>query len=439
MINKLKFYTIICLSLLCVSAHAQQVYTLEQCIELAKENNVKSKNSTLSVQAATQTRREAFTKYFPSVDLAGGIFKTTDPMMQMDIPLGALMGNPAMPPMSIGMLEKGYLGMASAMQPIFTGGQIILGNKLAKLGVKVSELQKTMSDDELALTVEQYYWQVVNLQEKVKTIAESETLLNRVYEDVKNAVEAGLVNRNDLLKVELKQNELESGKLRVANGLKLTKMVLAQYIGIPHESFVIVNLDEAIDMLHAYADHNAALLQRTEYQLLDKSVEAGKMQVKMEVAKNLPTIAIGAGWNYMNFDKKLDHPMEMDFGIGFASVSIPITAWWGGAHAIKRQKINLQIAENNRQDAKEMLLIQMQLLWNDLDEASLQVLLAEKTIVSALENVRLNTDYYEAGTGLLTDLLDAQAALQQARDQRTESMNNYRIKLSAYQQATGQR
>ena len=80
----------------------------------------------------------------------------------------------------------------------------------------------------------------------------------------------------------------------------------------------------------------------------------------------------------------------------------------------------------------------MQQLWNDLEEAYVQIILAEKTIASALENVRLNDDYYKVGTGLLTDLLDAQSALQQARDQYTEATTGYQMKLSRYKQATAQ-
>ena len=84
-----------------------------------------------------------------------------------------------------------------------------------------------------------------------------------------------------------------------------------------------------------------------------------------------------------------------------------------------------------------MLLIQMQQLWNEPEEAYTQMQLSEKGISTALENVRLCDDYYHAGTGLLTELLDAQNSLQQARDQYTEATTGYRMKLSRYKQATG--
>jgi len=425
---------------LCTLSFGQEIYTLEKCKELAMQNNAKAQNSLLSIEAAKQTKNEAFTKYFPSVSATGVGFHASSPMMDMEFPIGAMLGDPDMDPISMSMLEKGIIGSVMAMQPIFAGGQIINGNKLAQLGVEVAELQKLMSDDEILLNVEQYYWQIVALEEKTKTIAEAETLLNRVHNDVKNALEAGLINRNDLLKVELKQNELESGKLKLANGLRLTKTVLAQFIGVAPNDFDIDKslIEKANLALTAPIDHQSALYQRAEYQLLNKNIEANRLQVKMETGKYLPTVALGAGWNYMNFDRGSSHAMNMDFGMVFAMVSVPISDWWGGSRAIKKQKIQVRMAENDKRDAEEMLLIQMQQLRNDVEEAAQQVFIADKTIAVALENVRLNSDYYEAGTALLTDLLDAQNSLQQARDQHTEAVTVYCIKSAKYKQATGQ-
>jgi len=72
-----------------------------------------------------------------------------------------------------------------------------------------------------------------------------------------------------------------------------------------------------------------------------------------------------------------------------------------------------------------------------VEESAQLVQLADKAIVSALENVRLNSDYYEAGAGLLTDLLDAQSILQQARDQRIEAVTGLFVRLERYRQVTG--
>jgi len=441
---------------------AQEMYTLEKCKQMALQNNTKAQNSLLSIEAAEQTKKEAFTKYFPTVSAMSVGFYASKPMMTMEMDMSTMMlpmmeglaplmgwlmqqGAPLDPsvfnvePKKIDMLEKGVIAAITAAQPVYAGGQIITGNRLAQLGVEVAKLQKEMSDDEITLTVEQYYWQIVALEEKMKTITEAETLLNSVHNNVKSAVDAGFANRNDLLKVELKQNELESGKLKLINGLRLTKTVLAQFIGAPQDDFDIdKTLIENVTLsLIAPVDHQTALYQRAEYQLLEKNIAGKELLVRMETGKHLPTVAVGAGWNYMNFDKGGMMPMKNDFGMVFATVIIPISDWWGGAHAIKKQKTEVKIAQSDKRYAEEMLLIQMQQLRNEVEEAALQIKLADRAIISALENVRLNADYYEVGTGLLTNLLDAQNALQQARDQRTEAVTVYCVSLAKYRQATG--
>ncbi|MDR2859510.1 MAG: TolC family protein [Mediterranea sp.] len=418
-----------------LSATAQTAYTLEQCKELSLKNNIQAKNSQLNVTIAEEAKKETFTHYFPSVSAMGTGFKTSNPIIDMDMDLSPLLGE--MPPIGVYALEDGIIGSVMATQPIFAGGQIVNGNKLAKLGVEVSQYQKKISDNEILLKTEELYWQLCALMEKVKTVAEIEILLNSVHKDVKISYEAGLITKNDLLKVELKQNELASGKLKLESGVKLLKMALGQHIGISPDAFDIKNsVSEEIPLPYEnQIDPEDALLQRTEYRLLDKSVEAGHLQKKMEIGKNLPTVAIGAGYNYYGFDKS---NLENSFGMVFATVSIPISGWWSSSHAIKKQNLNILIAENNKQNASEMLLLQMQQIWDELVEAYRQMALFEQSIDIATENVRLNGDYYKAGTGILTDLLNAQSALQQSCDQYTEAVMGYRIKLSKYLQVTGQ-
>ena len=54
--------------------------------------------------------------------------------------------------------------------PLFTGGQIVNSNKLAKVNIQVNQLQYNQSENEVKLTTENYYWQVVMLKEKLQTI-----------------------------------------------------------------------------------------------------------------------------------------------------------------------------------------------------------------------------------------------------------------------------
>ena len=176
---------------------------------------------------------------------------------------------------------------------------------------------------------------------------------------------------------------------------------------------------------------------RPEYKLLEKSVDVAKLQWDMEFGKHLPTVAVGAGYNWLKMDMGMQTKTNMDFGMLMATVSIPISDWWVGSHAVKRKKMELTKAENVKQEKSDLLSLQMQQISNELTEARLQTQLANKAISSAEENLKISQDNFNAGVTILSDLLDAQNLLQQSRDQYTEAVTEYFIKLAEYRQVMG--
>ena len=417
---------LLCLLLVpALSVEAQRSLSLEECSQLALENNARMKNARLDVKGAEEVRKEAFTKYFPSISATGGAFTSDNGMAELALVPGLL---------EMTMAKNGVMGGVTAVQPVFAGGQILNNNKLAALAVEVSRYQMKQSENEVLLTVEQYYWLHVSLQEKRKTVSLLETLIDNLYKDVEASVRAGVANRNELLQVQLKKNSIASDRLKVDNNLRLSKMLLSQYIGLPEDDFTVqATLQEPLPSPETYRiDLMSALPTTVAYKLLDKNVEASRLQYKLKVGQNLPSVGIGAGYMYHNI-LDTDH----SFGMIFATVSVPLTDWWGGSHAIRKQKLQLKAAEYTRQDTNEKLLLQMQKLWNELEEAYKQAKISEESVKTAEENVRLSTDYYQVGTETLSDLLNAQSLLQQSRDQYTDDYTNYLIKRTEYLQATG--
>ena len=86
-----------------------------------------------------------------------------------------------------------------------------------------------------------------------------------------------------------------------------------------------------------------------------------------------------------------------------------------------------------------MLVIRMRKAWNDMTDAYEQVAIAKESIAQSEENLRLNTDYYQAGTATISDLLDAQTLYQKSKDKYVESYTLYEIKKREYLLVTGRR
>lgn len=425
----MKRLLILIISVCALSSRAQTpgdtILTLEQCTDLAMKYNAELKTSANNAEAAVQLRREAFTKYFPEVSATGMAFWANHDILQYNV----------MDLLELGLIKNGVIGGVQLMQPIFMGGAIVNGNELAKVGEAVAKLQKTQSEKEVKLTTEKYYWQLATLKSTRLTLLSALNMLDTLQNQVSVAVEAGVAMRNDLLKVQLKRDDYNSTLVDLDNGIRLFRMLLSQYIG--------ANIDRPIDIdavvpesmpqypADLFVDPSIALGETIDYQLLQKNVEASRLELRVERGKNMPMVAAGAGWYFHNL---LDQ--KQNFGALQIAVNIPITGWWGGSHAIKRKKISLLNARIQLDDKSRMLVINMRDKWDKLTAAYRKMEIAVQSIEQSRENLRLNRLYYEAGTSTITDLLDAETLYRQALDRYSSSYGDYRCAIAEYLNAT---
>ena len=400
---------------------AQQLYTLEECRQMALEQNAKMKVTANKIQMAKQEKREAATNFFPSITLTGGAMKADDGLIQM--PMGE---------QTMKLLEEGTFGGAMVTMPIFAGGQIYHGNQLAKLGVELSELQLRQTRNEVTLTVDQYYWNIVVLNEKLKTLQHVSALLEKICSDAKAAVDAGIKNRNDLLQVELRKNETQSVVIDIQNNIAICKMLLAQYIGTDMNGFDVQTAvsNELSSPEQLYVNHNERLETTVEYQLLNKAVDASKLEKRLNTGQFLPMIALQGGYLYNDFMG----PSQNSF-VGMLNVSIPIS--WKAPFSVRKYKLRHQNAVTEFNNGSEQLMIRMQKAQIDLNNAYQQALIARNSIEQSEENLRLNEQYYKAGTSSMSDLLQAQQLYQQSCDKYAEAYSKYEISKTEYLQATG--
>ena len=347
-------------------AYAQHAYTLDECLELALKNNVRIRNADNDLNAAKLQKKAAFTNYFPTVSASGGGFLADKGLLEMDTESGRL-----------SLVDDGIVGGVTATLPLFAGGQIVNANRLADVNVEVSRLLRRQSENEVRLTVEQYFWQVVTLKEKLRTISMLQSQLEQIRRDVEAAVAAGVTDRNDRLQVELRNNEMRSRHISVSNTLDVSLHLLAQYIGCPKDGVGHFDVDWEMDGAlpprpdELYRSPESSLPLTVEYSLLDKQVDAGRLQHKMSIGKNMPVVSVGGGYVYENLMDR-----GHSFWMGGITVSVPISKWWGGSHEVRRMKLQVRNAENRMADQCELLVIRMRNAWNGVNDAYKQVEIA---------------------------------------------------------------
>ncbi|MDD2965300.1 MAG: TolC family protein [Bacteroidales bacterium] len=424
-----------------------QSISLEKAKEMTLVNNHIIKQSQLDATKAGEVRKEAFTKYFPSVSATGFAMKSSDYFLKGSIPemnLPVYDGNPAnlagatqfayFPGAELNLVDYLNNGAVTVMQPVFAGGQIRYGNKLARVATDIAADQNNMTvRDELFVT-EKYYWTLANLVVQRKTVAAYKSLLQSLRKDVSVSFENGLVQKSDLLKVDLKLNEVEVNELTLENGIQAVRLALSQQTGIEY-SDQLMPADTAEVLLPPsalYVSPDSALRNRPEYNMLSKAVDVSVLQKKMETGKNMPTVAVGAAGIYID---AMDNSTTN--GMLVATVSVPISDWWGGSHRIKQKSIEVEKSKSQLADNSEKLLIQQKTAYNTLNEMWSRVSLSAVAYAEAEEHLKVVTDNHRAGMVSMSDLLDAQAMWQQANQQKAEARYSYLIEMAQYKSLTG--
>ncbi|MGD9977824.1 MAG: TolC family protein [Bacteroidales bacterium] len=419
-----------------------QTLSLDSCKNLAVENNRKIKEANFNISISEEQKKGAFTHYFPQANAMLFGMKTSDYLLKGSTPDIPVLEDPAAAtPVVVGYLPSfpikliDYLNTAAVTitQPIFTGGRVVNGNRLAKTAISINREKQAMTTTDVLVKTEEYYWTVISLSEKTKTLELYKKMLDTLQRDVEVSYKAGLVQRTDLLKVQLKLNEIEMNQLKLHNGINLAKQALCQHIGIVYDSTIALStpVKDPEPPRKFYVQPDVAVGNRSEYKMLNDAIRVEELQKRITVGEHLPQVAIGAAGYYLDM---IDNSSTNT--LAFATISIPITDWWEGKHKIRQNQIRIENARNQLDETSELLKLQIEQTNNDLIECYFQVEVAKKSVQQAAENLKISSDNYRAGIISMSDLLEAQSVWQGTLDSLTEARCSYQIKKAKYQQAT---
>ncbi len=434
-------YIILGLILVNVPLNAQNI-KLDSAKILALENNKRIKDAQFKLKASEKVKENAFTNYFPKVEASGFALRSSDYLLDIQTPemnLPIYDGNPAnlpnatqfayVPSLNIQSLDYVNTAMVTATLPIYAGGRIRNGNNLAQLGVGINQDQLNLSTDQALTTTEGYYWNLVALNEKKITLHNYEKLLLRLQKEVQDYYDAGLINKSDLLKVKLELNKIEVNKLELNNGIEMLKMVFCQHIGIAYNQSFNVN-DSIVSVLPPesyFLATERALVNRNEYKMLNKAIEAEELQKKMALGEYLPQLAVGASGLYLDAFEQ-----NNSYGLAFATLSIPISDWWGGSYKLQEHEIKIKIAQNNLEEKSQLLQLQISKAYKDLIVSYKQINIAKTSLKQSFEYQKELEDTFDAGITSTSDLLEARALTQQARDTLIDAKSQYKIMVANY-------
>lgn len=355
---------------------------------------------------------------------------------------------PDMDMMGMEMRMRGtYMAGVNLTQPIYTGGKITTGNRLARIGEETAAEQYHMTRMDVLVEADNAYWTYIAIGRKVRMLESYHAQMDTLHRQTEVALAAGMATENDLLRIETKRSDIRYQLQKVRNGADLCRMSLCHIVGADFDTAI-----EATDTVFVATQPGglaSGISSRPELHLLEKQVAAEREQIRMARADMLPTV--GLGINYMYYGNiKLNGmtdtggttiPFSQEFrdgmGIAMLSVQIPIFRWGENRKKVRKAQYELRNAELDLQKNTRLLNIEVQQAIRNVQDGYGLIRTAEKGLRQADENLRVMRNRYAASLAPLTDLLDAQSQGQQAESNLIEAQTQYKIYETEYLRATG--
>lgn len=411
--------------------------TLEESIDLARQNNKDLLMAEMEVSKADNTYYDVRGTLLPQISLQGGysLSKTHLPnkVKNASIPSVSQMLDPDQATQSDWMIagvldgitagmvpsspkEEGSLAMQLKMdQVLFLGGKLINGIKGVDRYRSIQRLQYSVKEQDVILQTTQLFYatllakKVVEIQEEALATARAHLNRVQIFES------EGQVSEFDLLRAQLEVAKMEPGLLKAQNDYELALEAFRKQIGaedknfIPEGEFILPNipdisLDEAQEI---------AMQERTELELLNIATEIKQLTFNAERSNFMPNVAMNASASlYSAADgyaiKKDDFGTQYSIGIGF---SIPIFTGLSNSNKISYARHDLGLAKLQEENTRDLIRLQIKQNHHKLTHAVQNYEVQEQNIRMAQRNLELAQVRFENQMGIQLEVFDAQTML----------------------------
>ncbi len=334
----------------------------------------------------------------------------------------------------------------SVRQLVYSGGgvQAALDAQRVVRETVLLELQSIINDQ--LLQVRTNFYDVLLAREQIEVQEQNVNLLEEQLATARNRFEAGAVSNFDVLRAEVELANAQPALIRARNALRISIDQLRYSIGFdsPAPGQTAATPEFVGDLAIAPVSYDlaaaidSARANRPELVRLAKLVEAREAGVTIAKAGRLPSVYVSGGYalRKAGFSESFDNSLD-GWTVG---VSSSWAIWDGKA---TRGRINQALSRQEQarlalEDATLAIEVEVRRALSALNEATELADAAEKVVEQAEEALRLANARYGAGTATQLELLSAQVALTQARNNQLQAAYSYNVSAAAMRRALGQ-
>ncbi|MET0556414.1 MAG: TolC family protein [Vicinamibacteria bacterium] len=380
-------------------------------------------------RAAEADARAAAAGRLPQVELQAGYAR------QSDVPEIVVGGQTIFP-----NLPDNYRTRLAATVPLFTGGRLERALDSARLERTASAGDLDAGRRDLVYETTAAYWSLATARRSEEVLREALSAYDAHLKDAQNRADVGLAARNEVLAVQVERDRAELSLLRASESVAVAEADLLRLLDLP--AGTRVETAEALDGAAAQADDGlaeGAIAARPERAAALARAEAAEARIRGERGARLPQVALAAGVDYANPNRKILPPSAEWDHTWDVGVSLTWNVFDGGRTnaAVARAEARAAAAREQLADVDRRIRLEVTRAQLGRRTAGARVALSDRSLESARENRRVAADRYRAGVIPSSELLDAEVALLRAGLDRTDAQASLRLSDAALVRATG--
>ncbi|AZB26618.1 MULTISPECIES: TolC family protein [Chryseobacterium] len=408
---------------------AQQQVSLQEAIKQALQNKAEAKKAALQVKKAEYKIDEARAGALPQISAT--ISNTYNPILQKSVLPGEILGKPGeLIPVAFGTKWQS-VNVVTLNQNVFDQ-RVFIGLKAAKSTREFYLLNSDLTNEQIIENVATAYYQVFVQEENLKTVEESYANTERVRNVIKSLVDNGLAKPIDLDRTNVQLTNIGSNKQQLINAVEVSKNSLKFYMGIPIDTPIELE-EKTIVPNPQLLDSNVNLETRSELKVLNKQRELLEYSKKATIANLYPTVGLSANYGWQGLGNKFPYATGSSQGTNwgdYASIglAIKIPIFMGGATKaqIQQAEIDIQDLDQDIQNQKLNLSLDYKNAVSNMENAIINIQ-SMKDNVDLAEKVQKNTQSnYQYGLATLTEVLDTENALTQAKQNYANALLDYK-------------
>lgn len=431
---------IVIISSMSVSAQSLKI-SMKDAVQTALENNSEIKISSLSANQSHEKVREAYGNLMPEISAEGTYIRNTKlPVFYLP---SAFFGNPDGGSIPIEIGEKNtYEGYLKFQMPLFNAA-IYPGIRAAKTGELINQESLKGTKIKTVTDVKKSYLAALVLKQHLNLAEESFKRAIQRLEDIKRLYRQGLAADVDTLTAYIGATTIKPVISKLKNSVDNSMNGLKYLMGISADKNI--ELTDSLSYSNETKTENideamlTALNNRFELKVLRLSIEAADELKSVEYSGHLPSLsAFGrVKIEAQSSDYKFtDYQWPTSSFVGL-QLSVPIFSGFKINSKVEHAEIEKNKAEEQLKSFNEYLVVEIKTSLAALIESKDNVEVQAKTVLLAERNYSMIQSRFKNGLSKLSDLLDAELVLKEAKTNYINEIFNHLTAKAEYEKVVG--